>query len=286
MLRHIAAAAALALAAASVRAQDAPPAGPRVALVIGNGAYAGAPLPNALNDAGLVAEALRSIGFDIVDGADLGQADMVRSLHDFVGKVEAAGPGVVAFVYFSGYGFAYAGDNFLAAADARLERDNDIPLDTLRLSDLLRALDGLPAQAKIVAVDAARPLPFGLAGAGLAPGLAALDAPPGMMIAYATEPGQAIEDGPGPYGPYATAIAEMVRTPGGDIVDDFIRVRARVAQLTDGRQLPWQVSALGQPVVLVPGDAAPAEAAAAPAPLRAAQPMRDYGPDEGYAYAI
>ena len=288
MLRHIvvAASAALALMAAPAGAQAPSAPSPRIALVIGNGAYAGAPLQNALNDAGLVAEALRSIGFDIVDGADLAQADMARSLRDFVGKVEAAGPDAVAFVYFSGYGFAYAGDNFLAAADARLERDNDIPLDTLRLSDLLRALDGLPAQAKIVAVDAARPLPFGLAGAGLAPGLAALEAPPGMMIAYATEPGQTIEDGPGPYGPYATAIAEMVRTPGGDVVDDFIRVRARVAQLTDGRQLPWQAAALGQPVVLVPGDAAPAEAAAVPAPLRAARPMRDYGPDEGYAYAI
>src|SRR5215472_4970886 len=145
MLRHIvvAASAALALMAAPAGAQAPSAPSPRVALVIGNGAYTGAPLQNALNDAGLVAEALRSIGFDIVDGADLAQADMARSLRDFVGKVEAAGPDAVAFVYFSGYGFAYAGDNFLAAADARLERDNDIPLDTLRLSDLLRALDGL-----------------------------------------------------------------------------------------------------------------------------------------------
>ena len=65
----------------------------------------------------------------------------------------------------------------------------------------------------------------------------------------ATEPGLVFEDGAGPYGPYATAIAEMVRTPGADIVDDFIRVRARVAQLTEGRQLPWNVSALGAPVI-------------------------------------
>jgi hypothetical protein len=290
MFRHIAvlASAALSLLIAAAPAGAQAPE-PRIALVIGNAAYASGPLQNALNDAGLVAESLRSIGFDIVDGADLSQADMVRTVRDFVGKVEAAGPGTVAFVYFSGYGFAYEGDNYLAAADARLERENEIPLDTVRLSDLLRALDGVPARGKIVAIDAARQLPFGIANARLAPGLSALEAPSGMMLAYSTEPGQVFVDGTGGYGPYATAIAEMVRTPGAEIVDDFIRVRERVAQLTEGRQLPWNVSALGQPVVLVPGDVAPVASAALPPPpppLRQPRPMPEFGPDEGYAFVI
>src|SRR6266700_1953259 len=110
-----------------------------------------------------------------------------------------------------------------------------------------------------------------------------------MMIAYSTEPGQVFADSAGAYGPYATAIAEMVRTPGADIVDDFIRVRGRVAQLTEGRQLPWNVSALGQPVVLVPGDVAPVASAALPPPpppLRQPRPMPEFGPDEGYAFVI
>jgi hypothetical protein len=289
MLRHIAILVSSVLtlvAAAGPGCAQAP--APRIALVIGNAAYAKGPLPTSLNDAGLVAEALRSIGFDIVDGADLGQPELVHAVRDFVGRVEAAGPGAIAFVYFSGYGFSYEGDNYLAGADARLDRENEIPLDTVRLSDLLRSLDGVPAQAKIVAIDAARRLPFGIANARLAPGLSALEAPPGMVIAYATEPGLVFEDGADPYGPYATAIAEMMRTPGADIVDDFIRIRARVAQLTEGRQLPWNAAALGSPVVLVPGDVAPAAAAAvsAPAPLRRPRPMRDYGPEEGYAFAI
>jgi len=288
MLRHIA----VLVSAAFWLLIAGPPAGaqtpePRVALVIGNAAYASGSLQNALNDAGLVAEALRSIGFDIVDGADLSQADLVRTIRDFVGKVEAAGPDAVAFVYVSGYGFAYEGDNYLAAVDARLERENEIPLDTVRLSDLLRALDGVPARAKVVAIDAARKLPFGIANAGLAPGLSALEAPPNMLVAYSTEPGQQFEDGAGPYGPYATAIAEMVRSPGADLADDFVRIRERVAQLTEGRQLPWNVSALSQQVVLVPADAGPATTgAAAPVPLRQARPMPDFGPEEGYAYAI
>jgi len=37
---------------------------PKIAFVVGNGSDVRFPLPTALNDAGLVAEALRSIGFD------------------------------------------------------------------------------------------------------------------------------------------------------------------------------------------------------------------------------
>jgi len=286
MLRYILAAITgvalwLAVAAAPASAQ-APQ--PRIALVIGNGAYARGPLQASLNDAGLVAEALRSVGFEIVEGADLGQADFVRAARDFVGKLEAAGPAAVAFVYFSGYGFAYDGDNYLAAADARLDREDDIALDTVRLSDLLRALDGVPTQAKIVVVDAARRLPFGIAEARLATGLSALEPPSGMLIAYSSEPGMIFEDGPGPYGAYATAIAEMLRIPGADIAHDFVRIRERVHQLAEGRQLPWNVSALDGPVVLVPEDAAPV--AAVTAPLRQPRSMREFGPEEGYAFAI
>ena len=56
----------------------------RIALVIGNAAYPKGPLQHSLADGGLVAEALTSIGFEIVEGAVhdagqvvLGQADPV-----------------------------------------------------------------------------------------------------------------------------------------------------------------------------------------------------------------
>ena len=41
----------------------------RIALVIGNAAYPKGPLQTSLADGGLVAEALTSIGFEIVEGA-------------------------------------------------------------------------------------------------------------------------------------------------------------------------------------------------------------------------
>ena len=258
----------------------------RIALVIGNSGYTKGPLPTALNDAGLVAEALRTIGFEIVEGADLSQADVIRNFRDFLGRVEAAGPNTVALVYFSGYGFEYEGENLLVAADARLERDTDIPLDTVRLSDILRPLAGAPARAKIIVLDAARRLPFAIQGVNLAPGLALIEAPPGMLVAYGAAPGTVAEDGPGPYDAYATAIAEMVRSPGIDLADAFARIRARTHQLTQGNETPWHVSALGAPVMLVPPDQTTASAPAPVVALRAPRPMREIGPDEAYALAI
>src|SRR5882724_11322910 len=109
----------------------------RIALVIGNAAYAKGPLKTSLADGGLVAEALTSIGFEIVEGADVSQADLRRIFRDFLAKVEAAGPDAIAFVYYSGYGIEFEGENYLVPVDARLERDSDIPIDAVRVSDLL-----------------------------------------------------------------------------------------------------------------------------------------------------
>ena len=81
---------AMALACAAMTQALAQQTEPRIALVIGNAAYGTRPISTALNDAGLVAEALRSIGFEVVEGADLNQPDLVKSYRDFLGKVQAA----------------------------------------------------------------------------------------------------------------------------------------------------------------------------------------------------
>jgi hypothetical protein len=285
------------------------PAEPRVAFVVGNGGDARARLPTAVNDAGLVGEALRTIGFDVVEGADLNQTDFSRSFRQFLTKVDVGGPNAVAAIYFSGYGFEFDGDNFLVMADARLERDSDIPLDTVRLSDLLRAFAATPARAKIVIADASRRLPFAMQGGRLADGLAAIDAPRRTLVAFSTAPGVVANDGPGPYGAFAVAIAEMVRRPQLDLADVFTRIRLRTHEATQGRQTPWNVSAIGASLVLVPSGAANEQGAAQGSSQNSArnsarnsvktpkssvmslaalgpQPIRDRNPDDVYASAI
>src|SRR5689334_7924570 len=116
----------------------------RIALVIGNAAYPKGPIAHSLADGGLVAEALTSIGFEIVEGADVNQTDLRRLFREFLGKVEAGGPGTIAAIYYSGYALEFEGENYLIPVDARLERDSDIPIDAVRLFDLLRPLNDLP----------------------------------------------------------------------------------------------------------------------------------------------
>ena len=93
--------------------------------------------------------------------------------------------------------------------------------------DLLRPFADSPARAKVMIIDAARPLPFQPQGKGLAPRLEAIDPPQGVLIAYASAPGTVAPDRPGDYGAYATAIAEMLRAPGTDLDTAFTHIRSR-----------------------------------------------------------
>src|SRR3954465_324807 len=272
----------------------------RIALVIGNAAYLKGPLQHSLADGGLREKALTSIGFEIVEGADVNSGDMRRLFGEFLAKVNAAGPDAIVFIYYNGYSIQFEGDNYLIPVDAQLNRDSDIPIQGIRLFDMLRPLADAPATTKIVVLDAARPLPFQLQGQPIAPGLGAIESAPGMLVAFSSAPGTVVPDAPGPYGPYATAIAEMVREPGLDIDTMFARIRLRTNETTQGAQTPWDVSQLQQVVMLVPGQpsappsgaqgflAPPQTQVGAPVVRRRPppRPIQDIGPEEAYAYAV
>lgn len=291
MVRRIVGALALGMLAVLWAASQAQ-AQPRIALVIGNANYAKGPLRTPLADGGLIAETLNSAGFEIVEGADVGQGDLRRIFRDFLAKVEAAGPETIAFVYFAGYALSFEGENFLVPVDVKLDRESDIPLDAVRLNDLIRPLAAIPARARVVVMDAARPHPFAMPDARLAAGLVAIEPSPGMLIAYSSAPGTVAEDGQDAYGPFAVAVSEMMREPGLDLDSAFTRIRVRTHQATEGRQTPWHMSALGAPVAIALA-ATPAAApsdASAPAPSirlrRTVRPMSEVPTDDAYALAI
>src|SRR5437879_2043565 len=98
----------------------------RIALVVGNAAYAKSPLATAANDAGLIAQTLQAAGFDVIGARDLAADTLRRSFRDFVQKAEASGPGTVAMVYLAGYGMQLAGENYFIPVDSTIARDTDI----------------------------------------------------------------------------------------------------------------------------------------------------------------
>jgi hypothetical protein len=110
----------------------------RIALVVGDGAYAKSPLATAANDAGLIAQTLQAAGFDVVGARDLDGDTLRGSLRDFIQKAQASGPGTVAMVYLAGYGMQLAGENYFIPVDSALSRDVDIPIEGVRMPNRSR----------------------------------------------------------------------------------------------------------------------------------------------------
>ena len=219
----------------------------RLALVIGQSAYRTVPaLPNAANDAKGMTELLGNAGFSVTTAANLGQGEMRQAISDFAGKVSASGADTVALVFYAGHGLQIDGENYLVPVDLDPKREADIPLQGVRLNDLLNTLGALPTRARIFMLDACRNNPFpALSGAGH--GLAIVDTKagaPGTFISYSTSPGAEAEDGNGVDSPYTAAALMVARQPNLPIEDVFKRIRVAVAQATDGRQIPWESSSL------------------------------------------
>jgi uncharacterized caspase-like protein len=259
----------------------------RIALVIGNAAYQAEALVTAANDAGLIAQTLQAAGFDVAGARDLDQESLRRALRDFVDKAEASGPGTVAYVYFGGHGVQLEGENYLVPIDARIARAADVPAAAIRVSDYTRALAALKLKATIVVIDAARPNAFAKSGPPLAGGFALVEPEPGMLIAFNSAPGTIAPEGAGPYGPYAQALAEMMREGGVPITQVFERVRLRVNELTKGAEVPWHAAKIEAPVVFFDRgpDAPPPAAPARTAAMRAA-PIRDFSAQDAYVAAL
>ena len=255
---------------------------PRLALVIGNAQYRSAPLATPSNDAGLVAQTLQAAGFDVTGAADLDQAGMRQAFHDFVDKVRGAGPGAVVFVYLSGRGVQYAGENYFVPVDATIARDTDVPVEALRLADYTQALAGLPLKARIFVLDAARANNYAKSGPPLAGGLALVDAEPGSLYAFNAAPGTIAPDEQGPYGAYAQALVEMMHQ-GFAVNEVFAQTRLRVNQLSGGAVVPWDVSRIDAPILFFQREAG-APALQNPASLN--RPLHDYPVQEAYAVAL
>jgi uncharacterized caspase-like protein len=260
----------------------------RMALVIGNGAYPTAALATPANDAGLIAQTLQAAGFDVVGARDLDEDSLRHAFRDFVDNVSKAGPDTVVALYFAGYGLQLEGENYLVPIDADISRDADVPVRALRLSDYTRALAALHLKATMVVLDAARASPFSLSGQPLAGGLALMEPEPGTLIAFNAAPGTVATDGRDGYGPYAKALAEMIRAGGLSPADLFDRVRLRVNEVTQGAQVPWDSSKIDAPFVFFergPDAPPPAAPAAETASIRS-RPIHDFGAQDAYLAAL
>ncbi len=220
----------------------------RVALVIGQSNYrAVVPLPNPANDAKAVSQMLTESGFEVLTAADLSQNELRAKVGDFAAKVAEKGPDTVALVFYAGHGLQIDGENFLVPVDVDPKRETDIPLQAVRLNDILNTLASVPSKTRILLLDSCRNNPFPDISKTAARGLAIVDAKtgaPGTFMSFSTSPGAEAEDGSGANSPYTTALLAVAKQPGLSIEDTFKRVRVAVNKATEGRQTPWDSSSL------------------------------------------
>jgi uncharacterized caspase-like protein len=277
---------AMLFAASAAMAQVSVARQPRLALVVGEGAYANAaaaPETTAVNDAGLIAYQLQQAGFDVTGGRDVDRTGFESLAATFFAKLGQAGPNAVAVIYLSGLGLQADGDNRFIPTDARLDKIDAISVETISVNELLAQLQSVPGAAHIAIFDLARPLPFRIAPQ-IAPGLAALDPQPGLLVALSQQPGYVIEEQKEGYGAFASALAEMIRVPGLPLNELFARTRLRVQEETKGGQLPWNISGVTSDFTFFTPETPVAQPPALAA-LRS-RPLGQLAVDDAFALAI
>ena len=226
----------------------------RVALVIGNSAYRGAPkLVNPANDAEAVSILLKSAGFDVVETRqNLDINDMRRAVRDFSDRTLDAD---IAVVFYAGHGIEVDGSNYLVPVDAKLDRDIDVDDETVSLDRVLKVIE--PAKRlRLVILDACRDNPFvrmmrrTTASREITRGLARVEpVTSDTLIAFAAKAGSTAADGGGVNSPFTAALLRHLVTPGLDVRLAFGQVRDDVMKATGNRQEPFVYGSLGGAVV-------------------------------------
>lgn len=227
----------------------------RVALVIGNGAYADAPLRNPVNDARAMAEVLRELNFDVVLLQNADRYAMQRGMLEFGRKLT---PTTVGLFYFAGHGMQVRGANYIIPIGAQPTSEDEVEVEAVDVNYILARMATAKNQFNVVILDACRNNPFERSFRSGSSGLAAISAPRGTLIAYATAPGSLAADGAGDNGLYTGELVSALKMPNLTLEQTFKKARAEVVVLSKGRQTPWESSSVIGDFVFRPQVTAPA----------------------------
>jgi len=246
----------------------------RIALVIGNSDYASGPLPNPANDAKLIGDELINLGFDVIARRNADQTAMKRAIQEFGARLEKAGPDSVGLFYYAGHGVQLNGRNYLIPTTAHIEREGDVEIEAVSADWVIEQMRYARNRLNIVILDACRNNPFTRSMRSVDHGLATMDAPAGIMIAYSTAPGSVAADGTGRNSPYTEALTHAIRDLHEPVEQVFKHVRVGVMSATSGKQVPWESSSLTGDFYFAAPSKVPPETASALATGAVAAPRK------------
>jgi uncharacterized caspase-like protein len=249
----------------------------RVALVVGNSAYASAAsLRNPRNDASDMAEMLKKLGFEVELGLDLDQQNFAVTIEKFARALDSADVGLF---FYAGHGLQLNDKNYLVSINAKLENEFLMSAETIDLTSIVRLMES-KAAINFVFLDACRNNPLaenlrrGLEAtkrsANLGRGLARIEpASRDTLIAFAAAPGQVAADGTDRNSPFTTSLLKNMPRPAVEVSVMLKEVSADVRRATNNAQRPQQLSDMSRTFYFAA--AAPVVASDASAPEQVAK---------------
>ena len=212
----------------------------RVALVIGNNAYANLPsqmqLQSPVSDAADVAAALKKLGYRIIGDKPLTNGTREAMTGAAEAFAAAAKSAEAAVFYYSGHGIQVGEDNYLLPTDTpKLTALSMLKNRCILLRDtIMVGLEEAGAGNKVIILDCCRDNPF---SAQLDAALAQVGKSvktksvgemsgygAGFYLAFATSPGSTALDGNGNRNsPFTGAMLKVLETKSGEDIDFFFR---------------------------------------------------------------
>ncbi len=217
----------------------------RVALLVGNATYAQSALSlkNPVNDVTALSDRLRSLDFEVFEVRNGTRAEMRSQLADFSRAAKGA---EMALFFYAGHGVQISGENYLIGTEIATLTPEALIASSLSMSEIREAVNAAQADIGIVVLDACRNNPLAESG-GIRKGLARTAGGAGLLIAYATDPGNVAYDGSGDNSVFTSALVDNIALNGLDVRLMFGRVRQQVIRATRGAQIPWvEESVLGE----------------------------------------
>ncbi len=214
----------------------------RIALVIGNGAYAQGALTNPVNDARDIAATLRNAGFEVLSGANQNRRQMRELIRQFGEKIRNGGVGLF---YFAGHGVQVNNTNYLIPVGAEITKETEVEDESISVNFVLAQMEDARNKLNIVILDACRNNPFARSFRSGSRGLAVTrSAPTGTLVAYATAADNVASDGDGRNGLFTQELLTNLKTPGLTLESVFRRTRTTVRSKSNGQQVPYEYTSV------------------------------------------
>ncbi|MFM0624932.1 SUMF1/EgtB/PvdO family nonheme iron enzyme [Paraburkholderia xenovorans] len=230
---------------------------PRIALVMGNGAYGAdgvhradrtdtqvdALRENAPRDAEAMRDRLQTLGFDVIMRTNATPQEMREAIGEFHQRLRAGGVGLF---YFAGHGMRIGPQTLLIPAGLDARSPAEVVSNGVDLHAVLQAMRGArDGRLNLVILDTCLNNPF---SADVTNDTSAL--PGNTVVAYATAPGGFAADGTR-HGVYTNAwLHALDSAPSLALSHLLQRVAAQVRDATGGEQSPWLASSLPQPLLM------------------------------------